>query len=217
VSATRANVQFDALDGETYLIEEAALVDDPLIDAAAVAIELPIDLTIDLPTTGRVLSDTGIGFNFGVVRFDITLECPTQRADAQIHLVLEQGSGSSNAIAHNSEDDNGYTCAPPSYTFDLFVPGDGPDPDAVFEPGPATMSFQYNAITAGQLYRSPTVRSTVQLTGGAAAPEVTVPPTSTIAPSAQVATGSSITALALVWLIGGLASFVALDRRRQPS
>jgi hypothetical protein len=215
VSATRANVQFDAVDGETYLIEEAALVDDPLIDAAAVAIELPIDLTIDPPTTGRVLSDTGIGFNFGVVRFDITLECPTQRADAQIHLVLEQGSGSSKASAHNSEDDNGYTCAPPSYTFDLLVPGDGPDPDAVFEPGPATMSFQYNAITAGQLYRSPTVRSRVQLTGGAAAPEVTVPPTSTVAPVSRPAGGSPLAVLGLVAFIGGLASWAAFARRER--
>jgi hypothetical protein len=218
VSATRANVQFDAVEGETYLIEEAALVDDPLIDAAAVAIELPIDLTIEPPTTGRVLSDTGIAFNYGVVSFEFTMECPAQQfEEAQIYLVLEQGSGSSKAVGRNSSDDNTRPCQPPSYSFDLLVPGDGPDPDAIFQPGPATMSFQYNAISLGQLYRSPTVRSTVQLVGGAAAPEVTVPPTSTIAPSAQVATGSSMTALALVWLIGGLASFVAFDRRRRPN
>jgi hypothetical protein len=214
VSGTRAHVQFDTVAGETYLIEEAALVDDPLIDVAAVGIELPIDLTIDAPTTGRVLSDTGIAFNLGRVRFSITLECPTQQIEAEIHLVLQQGSGASKAVGRNSDDDNPYSCQPPSYAFDLVVPGNGPDPDAIFQPGSATLSLQYTATTAGQLYVSPTMRSTVQLVGGPA-PDVTVPPTSTVAPVSRPDGGSPLVVIGLVALIGGLAWWVALARPRR--
>ena len=208
------NVEIDVVIGETYLIEEAALVDDPLIDVAAVRIELPIDVTIDPPTTGRVLSDTGIAFNFGRVRFDINIECPMQRASGEIHLVLTQGSGASKAIGRNSEDDS-YSCGPPSSSIDLLVPVNGPDPDAIFHPGPANLSFQYYATTEGQqLYESPTVRSTVQLVGGAAEPEVTVPPTSTVAPVSRPASGSLLADIGLVALIGGLAWWAALARAR---
>jgi hypothetical protein len=218
VSRTSDHVRFDAVEGETYLIEEAALVDDPLIDAAAVAIELQIDLTIDPPTTGRVEPFGGVGSRFVRVSFDITLECPTQPITAAIHLVLEQGSGASKAVARNAEDDNSFTCHPPSYSFDLLVPGNGPDPDANFQPGPATMSFGYTAFTSAQRYDSPTVRSTVQLAGGASAPEVTLPPTSTDAPVSRPSGGgwSAVVGLVLpVLLIGGLASWTALARRRR--
>jgi hypothetical protein len=211
VSATRAHVQFDAVAGETYLIEEAALVDDPLIDVAAVGIELPIDLTIDPPTTGRLLSD--IPDNLGRVRFAITLDCPTQGAYADINLVLEQGSGSSKAIGHSTNEDT-YGCLPPASSVDVLVPDTGTDEDAIFHAGPATMSFQYSAITVGQLYESPTWLGTVQVVGGAAGPEVTVPPTSTIAPVSRPAGGSLLALIGLVALIGGLASWVAIVRRR---
>jgi hypothetical protein len=218
VSGPSDYVQFDTVEGATYLIEEAALVDDPLIDAAAVAIELPIDLTIDPPTTGRVEPFGGVGSRFVRVSFDITLECPTQYTNVSIQLVLEQGSGASKTVARNATDDNPFSCYPPSYSFDLLVPGNGPDPDVDFKPGPAIMSFQYTAFTSAQRYESPTVRSTVQLVGSAPTPAVTLPPTSTDAPVSRPSGGgwSAVVGLAgLVGLVGGLASWIALARHRR--
>jgi hypothetical protein len=212
------NVEIDVLNGETYLIEEAALVDDPRIDTAAVRIELPIDVTIAPPATGRVLSDTGIAFNFGRVRFDITIDCPIQAASGAMHLVLEQGSGASKVSARNTTEDGSYSCQPPSYSFDLLIPSGGPDPDAIFHPGPANLAFQYSAITeGGQRFESANWQGTIQLVGGAPRPEVTVPPTSTVAPASRPADGSPLApiALGLVALMSGLASWAAVGRSRR--
>ena len=202
------HVDFDAVVGETYLVELATTAD--LATLGGLAVERELVFSAEPLPTGHVTSG-------GDVRFDWTIACSVAGI-LEPEIDLDQGTGANRAMGSELVTVN---CIPPKTVVHMTVKhGSGPNPNALFHAGDAKALFQVRMFTFMQTDDLDT-RPVIRLTGGpsptAAPPAPTLPPTSTEA-TVTVAAGNAggLDGAWLMLLGGAIAGGVWMRRSIRP-